>query len=150
VKRVTSLDELVRLVERWDGELPLYVRWTRNLERDLANEVSRDELTGIELPGLSANGLGVEPWWGDRPTRAWLGRRLYDYRHLPRRRGEDTRPYVLTGRESARGPDNEPLITGCQPIAEIAEQVVAEASQLVAEQPGEWGTLDRAGTPEAS
>jgi hypothetical protein len=145
---VSSLDELVELVDDWDRDLPLYVRWTRNLERDLAEEMSRDELTGIELPGLSANCLAVEPWWGGRSTRAWLGRKLYDYRHLPLRRGEGTRPWVLTGRESARGPDNEPLITNCEPVAEIADAVIAEASELVADQPGDWGTLDRAGSPE--
>jgi hypothetical protein len=145
---VTSLDELVDLVDDWDRDLPLYVRWTRNLDRDLAEEVSRDELTGIELPGLSVNGLAAEPWWGDRSMRAWLARKLYDYRHLPRRRGEGTRPYVLTGRETARGPDNEPLITDCEAVAEIAHAVIAEGSELVEKQPGDWGTLDRAGTPD--
>jgi Family of unknown function (DUF6098) len=145
---VTSLDDLVQLVEGWDGDLPLYVRWTRNLDRDLVDEVSRDELTGIELPGLSANCLAVEPWWGDRSTHAWLGRKLYDYRHLPHRHGEGTRPWVLTGREAARGPDNEPLITNCEAIAEITDEVISQASDLVAEQPGDWGTLDRADAPE--
>ena len=147
---VTSLDDLAELVDNWDRERPLFLRWTRNLDRDLGNEVSRDELTGIELPGLSANCLAVEPWWGDRSTRAWLGRKLHDYRHLPRRRGEGTRPWVLTGREAARGPDNEPLIADCEAIAEISDAVIAEASDLVANQPGEWGTLDRAGTRDAS
>jgi hypothetical protein len=145
---VSSLDELVKLVDDWDGDLPLYVRWTRSLERDLQYEMSRDELTGIELPGLSANCLAVEPWWGDRSTRAWLGRKLYDYRHLPSQRGEGTRPWILTGRETARGPDNEPLITACEAVAEIADGVIDEASDLVADQPGNWGTLDRAGTPD--
>jgi hypothetical protein len=50
---------------------------------------------------------------------------------------------VLTGRESARGPDNEPLITNCDPVAEITDAVISEASDLVANQPGDWGTLDR-------
>jgi hypothetical protein len=122
------------------------VRWTRTLDRDLAGEVSRDELTGIQLPGLSANCLAVEPWWGERSTRAWLGRKLHDYRHLPRRRGNGTHPWVLTGRESARGPDNEPLITDCEAIAEITEAVVEEASNLVAQLSGDWGPLDRTGT----
>jgi hypothetical protein len=146
VQTVGSLDELVRLLDDWGGDRPLFVRWTRNLDRDLADEVSRDELTGIELPGLSANGLTVEPWWGDRPAGAWLARRLYDYRHLPYRRGEGTRPFVLAGRECARGPDNEPLIRDCHAVAEIGEQVIAEASALVAEQPGDWGPLNRAQT----
>lgn len=138
------LSELADLLENWDGDRGLYVRWTRDLEADLADEVSRDELTGIELPGLSANGLAIEPWWGDRSTQDWLGRKLYDYRHLPHRRGEGTRPWVLTGRESARGPDNEPLIIDCAPVAEIDDAVIEQASALVAEQPGDWGSLDRA------
>jgi hypothetical protein len=148
VRCVGSLDELVELVDGWDSDRPLYVRWTRSLERDLDNEVSRDELTGIELPGLSANGLGVEPWWGGRSTRAWLGRKLYDYQHLPRRRGEGTRPWVLTGREAARGPDNEPLITDCEVVAEIGDAVIEEATDLVENQPGDWGTLDRSGSSD--
>lgn len=143
MQRVTSLDDLVRLVKGWERDRPLYVRWTANLDADLADEVSRDELTRVELPGLSANCLAVEPWWGDRSTRAWLARKLYDYRHLPRQHGAGTRPWVLTGRESARGPDNEPLITDCEPVAEICEPVIEEAAELVAEQPGDWGTLDR-------
>jgi hypothetical protein len=143
MEHVTSLDEFAGLVDGWERDLPLYVRWTRDLEADLANEVSRDELTGIELPGLSANGLTIEDWWGDRSTRPWLARKLHDYRHLPRRHGEGTRPWVLTGREIGRGPDNEPLIVECEPIAEITEAVIDEATDLVAEQPGRWGTLER-------
>jgi hypothetical protein len=99
---VTSLDEFVALVEDSEGGHPLYVRWTRDLDADLAAETSRDELTGIELPGLSANGLSVEPWWGERPLHMWLARKLFDYRHLPRRRGADTRAWVVTGHEAAR------------------------------------------------
>jgi hypothetical protein len=141
---VTSLDEFVALVEESEGGHPLYVRWTRDLDADLAAETSRDELTGIELPGLSANGLSVEPWWGERPLHMWLARKLFDYRHLPRRRGADTRAWVVTGHEAARGPDNEPLIVRCRPVAQIADRVIDEASELVAAEPGRWGSLDRA------
>jgi hypothetical protein len=49
----------------------------------------------------------------------------------------------VTGRESARGPDNEPLITDCDAVAEICGSVIDEATRLVAEPPGAWGTLDR-------
>ncbi|WP_419249020.1 DUF6098 family protein [Streptomyces canus] len=36
-----------------------------------------DELNGVSLPGLSANLLGVEEWWQDRPVRLRVARRLY-------------------------------------------------------------------------
>ena len=96
---VRSLDELTELVDSWrdDDGLELYVRWTRDIERDLRTGLSRDELTGIELPGLSANSLKVEAWWADRPLTAWLARRLYDYGHLPEKRGPGTCPWVLAG-----------------------------------------------------
>jgi hypothetical protein len=139
---VESLDELTSLVERCDA--PLYVRWSRHIERDIAEECSRDELSGVELPGLSANGLAVEPWWKSRPLRVWLARRLYDYRHLPRLRGEDTEPWVLVGHEIGRGPDNEPLINRCRAVARISAHVIEEAAAVVDELPGDWGTLRRA------
>lgn len=142
---VRSLDELARLVAEWDGPDELYVRWTDDVERDVRTEVSRDELTGIELPGLSVNCLHLESWWGDRPVRDWLARRLHDYRHLPEVRGPDTRPWVLAGTETGRGPDNEPLAKKCTPIAEIDLAVIDEALRIV-RQLGDgdgWGSLRR-------
>ncbi|HVV24044.1 MAG TPA: DUF6098 family protein, partial [Pseudonocardiaceae bacterium] len=84
---VASLDELVTLVERFQSDDALYVRWSKGPAADLAQPASKDGLTGVELPGLSANPLRVEPWWGDRSLRLWLARRLYDYRHLRDLRG---------------------------------------------------------------
>jgi hypothetical protein len=72
-----------------------------------------------------------------------VARRLYDYRHLRRRRGPDVRPWVLRGVEVARGPDNEPLVRCLEPVAWLAEEVVGEAERLVDEQPSDWGPLDR-------
>jgi hypothetical protein len=86
VRTIDSLADLAEFVSRWSGEEQLYVRWTEDIHRDLRTGISRDELTGIELPGLSANSLQVESWWDDRPLTTWLARRLYDYRHLPDRR----------------------------------------------------------------
>jgi hypothetical protein len=105
--------------------------------------MSFDELTGVELPGLSANALAVEPWWQDRPLRLWLARRLYDYRHLRRTRGAEVQPWVLEGRVVGRGPDNEPLVECREPIAWLSERVIAEATELIEAQPAEWGTLSR-------
>jgi hypothetical protein len=141
---VKDLAELARLFEE-EGDDGLYVRWSRGPETDLRHQgSSRDGLTGIALPGLSANSLRREPWWGDRSVRLWLARRLYDYEHLRDLRGPDVRPWVLRGREIARGPDNEPLVVAVEPLAWVADEVLAEARRLVDEQgSGEWGPMDR-------
>jgi hypothetical protein len=143
VSRLASLDELAALVRQLGDQARLYIRWTRDVDADLQQEVSRDWLSGVELPGLSANGLTVEPWWGHRPLNVWLARKLYDYRHLPRVHGEGTTPWLLTGVESGRGPDNEPLIRCCRLIAEILPAVIDEAARVVDDLPGDWGTLNR-------
>jgi hypothetical protein len=143
VPTVRSLAELVELVRSWDDERELYVRWTADVGRDIRTGVSRDELTGIELPGLSANSLKVEQWWDGRPLTAWLARRLYDYRHLPEKRGPDTSPWVVAGVETGRGPDNEPLIGECKAIARVAMDVLDEVQREVERLGGDWGTLSR-------
>ncbi|GAA2458352.1 DUF6098 family protein [Streptomyces glaucus] len=137
-----GLDELARLVT---GRRGLYVRWSRGPERDLPDVTSTDDLTGVKLPGLSATPLDVEEWWGERPVRVWVARRLYDYCHLPRVKDPRTRPWVLHGSETARGPDNEPLVTDVEPLGWIADHVIEEACRIVTEQPGHWGPLDREG-----
>lgn len=140
---VTSLAELVDLVEREDGH-DMYVRWSAGPDADegLAQS-SRDALTGAKLPGLSASPLRLEPWW-DRSLRLWLARRLYDYRHLRDQRGPDTRPWVLRGFEVARGPDNEPLVRCERALAWVADDVLHEAEDLVSQQNAEeWGPMDR-------
>jgi hypothetical protein len=141
---VESLAELAELINRWTDERPLYARWTDDVRRDERTQVSRDELTGIELPGLSVNSLAVEPWWGDRELTTWLARRLYDYRHLQEIRGPGTRPWVVAGVETGRGPDNEPLVTRFTPVAEIALPVIDEAAAEVERFAQNWGSLRRA------
>lgn len=145
---IERLDELADLVEKADD---LYVRWSHGPDDDLAQpaeQTSRDALTGVTLPGLSANPLAVEPWWEDRPVRLWVARRLYDYQHLRELRGPGVRPWVLRGEEIGRGPDNEPLVRCRHPIAWIAEGALAEAVRLVdAQQSPEWGSLDRSSSP---
>jgi hypothetical protein len=148
VQRVRSLDELADVLANWDDGpdgCALFVRWTKDAVRDMADTRSSDELTGVALPGLSANSLAVEPWWGDRPVRTWVARRLYDYRHLADLRGRGTRPWILAGREIGRGPDNEPLVQRCRMVAEVEPQVIAEAVELVESLPAaHWGSLRRA------
>ncbi|MEV5936755.1 DUF6098 family protein [Streptomyces sp. NPDC052079] len=136
----SSLDELTRLITRRRG---LYVRWSRGPQRDLPRTSSTDDLTGVELPGLSASPLDLEDWWGERPVRIWVARRLYDYSHLPQVKDARTRPWVLHGSETARGPDNEPLVTDIEPLGWIADEVITDACRIVTEQPGRWGPLDR-------
>ncbi|MFJ7333288.1 DUF6098 family protein [Streptomyces sp. NPDC101110] len=137
---VRTLDELAGLVERHRG---LYVRWSRGPETDLREVSSTDDLTGVSLPGLSASPLGVEDWWGDRPVRVWVARRLHDYAHLPHDKGPGVRPWVLTGTEAARGPDNEPLVTDVRPLCRLDQRVIDEARAEVARQANPWGPLRR-------
>ncbi|MFI1327405.1 DUF6098 family protein [Streptomyces rochei] len=139
---VRSLDELTGLVRRHRG---LYVRWSRGPRTDLAEVSSTDELTGVPLPGLSASPLDVEAWWADRPVRVWAARRLHDYAHLPHDKGPGVRPWVLTGREAGRGPDNEPLVADARPLCWIAPDVIEEAREEVERQERPWGPLRRGG-----
>jgi len=70
----------------------LYVRWSRDPARDLAGMSSTDDLSGVDLPGLSASPLDIEDWWGEKPPHVWVARRPYDYSHLPRVKDSRTRP----------------------------------------------------------
>jgi len=141
VRTIADLDELARLV---GGSDDLYVRWSHGPDRDL-ERTSRDELTGGRLPGLSANPLTVEPWWGNRPVRLWVARRIYDYLHLEHRRPSDVRPWVMRGDERGRGPDNEPLVECREPLAWLDQRVVEEAvAEVDGQSEATWGPLDRA------
>lgn len=137
-----ALAELADLIEREQG---LYVRWSRGPEADLGSVSSTDDLTGVPMPGLSANPLDMEDWWEDRSRRLWVARRLYDYAHLPHEKGPGVRPWVLAGRETGRGPDNEPLVADVRPLCWIEQGVIEEARAEVARQEAEWGPLRRTG-----
>ncbi|HEX4724766.1 MAG TPA: DUF6098 family protein [Pseudonocardiaceae bacterium] len=145
---IHDLDGLVALV-RAHGDDNLYVRWSAGPDTDLVagsggHSASHDGLTGVPLPGLSANPLRTEPWWGDRSPRLWLARRLFDYRHLAELRGPGVRAWVLTGEEVGRGPDNEPLVRCRRPVAWIEDGALAECERMIANQnSAEWGPLDR-------
>ncbi|MFI8828829.1 DUF6098 family protein [Streptomyces sp. NPDC053431] len=137
---IRSLDELTELIAK---RRHLYLRWSLGPQTDLSAPTSRDGLTGVELPGLSANPLDVEDWWGERSLRTWAARRLYDYSHLPHIRDGQVRPWLLSGTETGRGPDNEPLLTDVRPLGWVDEQVIAQAEEEVARQKGSWGPLAR-------
>ncbi|WP_218133714.1 DUF6098 family protein [Lentzea fradiae] len=137
---ITNLAELVGLL----GE-DVYVRWSKGPDADAA-ATSRDSLTGVDLPGLSASPLRIEPWWGDRSRELWVARRLFDYRHLRDLRGPDVRAWVLRGTEVGRGPDNEPLVHCSEPLAWVADSALEECAELVgAQHSAGWGPLDRSG-----
>ncbi|CAM5381381.1 hypothetical protein SALBM311S_06227 [Streptomyces alboniger] len=137
-----TLGDLAELVDRSPH---LYVRWSRGPAADRGSAESRDGLTGVPMPGLSANPLDVEAWWEGRPVELWVARRLYDYSHLPREKGAGVRPWVLRGRVEGRGPDNEPLVRDVQPISWIDEKVIEEAQAAVVDQEGAWGPMRREG-----
>lgn len=142
---VHDLDRLAEVVRHGDGGRDLYIRWSRGPDVD-AGSTSRDALTGVELPGLSANPLRVEAWWGDRSLRLWVARRLYDYEHLRCRQQEpNVEAWLLRGHELARGPDNEPLVQCEQALGWVAEEAMREARRLVVEQHGGWRPLNREG-----
>lgn len=137
---IGSLDELTGLLA---SRRNLYVRWSLGPQADLVQPSSRDELTGVELPGLSANPLDIEDWWGDRSLRTWAARRLYDYSHLPHIKGHRVKPWLLHGAEAGRGPDNEPLVRDVQPLGWVDDEVISEALEEVRQQQGSWGPLNR-------
>ncbi|MFB9467161.1 DUF6098 family protein [Streptomyces cinereospinus] len=139
---VRTLAELAGLVERHRG---LYVRWSRGPATDLASVSSVDELTGVPMPGLSANPLDVEEWWEGRPVELWVARRLYDYAHLPHEKGPGVRPWVLKGHERGRGPDNEPLVADVEPLRWVEDGVIEAARAEVRRQENAWGPLRRTG-----
>jgi hypothetical protein len=137
---VRTLDELVELVQQRPA---LYIRWSRGPDAD-GGRTSRDDLTGVPLPGLCANPLAVEDWWGERSLRLWVARRVYDYHHLRQERGPGVRAWVLEGEEVGRGPDNEPLVDCAEPVAYVDDAVVDEATRIVeAASDEDWGPLKR-------
>jgi len=144
VRTVQSIDELADLVAEHRLGEDLYVRWSQGPREDQETQSSRDGLTGVTLPGLSANPLRVEPWWGERSVRLWVARRLYDYRHLRELHGPDVRPWVLRGEQRGRGPDNEPLVVCHEPIAWVSERALRQCEEAMHRHGSdEWGPLDR-------
>ncbi|WP_248305751.1 DUF6098 family protein [Agromyces sp. H66] len=119
------LDSL-KALESELGTAPLYVRYSRGPDHDL-RQTSIDTESGLELPGLSVNPLDPEPWW-TRPTSDWLARQLCQYKHL-RDRNPDRIAWVLRGTIVGRGPDCEPLLADVEFIAELGDDLLAEAER---------------------
>jgi hypothetical protein len=118
-----TFETLAELAEA-AGEAVLYVRYSEGPEDDRESG-SIDTESGLELPGLSVNPLRPEQWWS-RPVTDWLARQVCQYRSL-QEKNPDRFAWVLTGREVARGPDCEPLLRECRPVARLADSLLDEA-----------------------
>jgi len=121
IRSLVALEALVQQVGR------LYVRYSEGPERD-AGESSVDTESGLTMPGLSVNPLRPEAWW-TRPLRDWLARQVCQYREL-HEKNPDRFAWVLTGRETGRGPDCEPLLTETTPIARLDDELLEEALEV--------------------
>ncbi|MBO9578664.1 MAG: hypothetical protein J7480_07850 [Microbacteriaceae bacterium] len=121
---IEDLDGLAALVlERG----PCYVRYSAGPGPDAA-EQSTDYESGLPLPGLSVNPLHPEAWW-TRPLRDWLARQICQYRDLQREDPERI-AWVLSGRETGRGPDCEPLIADVVPLGRLSAALLDEAAAV--------------------
>lgn len=116
---VHRIDELVELV---DDLGVVYLRFSAGPAADAVGQ-SIDGESGVPLPGLSVNRLTPEPWW-PRQTREWLARQICQYAHLA---AGDRYAWVLTGAETGRGPDSEPLVDEIIPVAVLDRAVLDEA-----------------------
>ena len=120
---VQSLEQLCSLVAP-----DAFVRFSKG-PRDDADATSRDYESGLDLPGLSVNPLKPEDWW-TRPLDEWLARQICNYVHIAEESDDERRAWVLTGRVTSRGPDNEPLVDDYEPVAWLSDEVLEEAKRL--------------------
>ncbi|CAM5666204.1 putative protein OS=Streptomyces glaucescens OX=1907 GN=SGLAU_02615 PE=4 SV=1 [Streptomyces glaucescens] len=136
-----TLAELTGLVEERQGGL--YVRWSKGPDIDLGEVSSTDELTGVPMPGLSANPLDVEDWWQGRPGPPVGGPAAVRLRPPAAAEGPSIRPWILEGRRTAGAPTTSPSWKTCGPCAISPTEVIDEARAEVARQEHEWGPLRR-------
>lgn len=121
---IDELENIVRLVEL---QAPLYIRYSEGPDRDREGP-SRDYESGLVLPGLSVTSLDPPLWWTP-PARDWVARRICKYADLMRG-SRQPRPWLLTGREVAVGPDHEPLLAECHPFAWVGPSALAAAAEV--------------------
>jgi hypothetical protein len=118
--------QLGQLAELACDDKDVYLRYSRGPEAD-AHRPSRDDDSGLELPGLSVIPL-TPPTWRSRPVPDWLARRVCKYVQLAD--GEPGRhAWVLSGRKVGLGPDQEPLLAGPCPMAMLSDAVLEQAQQ---------------------
>jgi Family of unknown function (DUF6098) len=115
---IRTLEQLVGLLEQ--DLRDLYVRFAPDGE---VATPSVDHESGLTLPGAAVNPLRPPEWWVDRPIEQWLARQIGTYSHL-----QDADPHrvcwIVQGDIADRGPDNEPLLAGVQPVAVVAAELV--------------------------
>lgn len=126
---ISTLEALVALVEWRPG---LFVRWSTGPDHD-ASERSRDHASGLDLPGLAVNPLDPPRWW-TLPAEQWVARQIRTYAHLGEE-SPDHVAWVLAGQVVDRGPDNEPLVVGVEPVGRLATSVLQEAADCAPESP---------------
>jgi hypothetical protein len=122
---IRELDELVHLVR--GTESAIYLRYSRGPEHDESRGCSRDYEAEVDLPGLSVTNISPEPWWS-RPTEDWVARRICKYLELGEEPGRY--PWLLTGTETGRGPDHEPVVHVAEVLGRLDDAVVEEARRL--------------------
>jgi hypothetical protein len=120
-----SLGSLAQLADTVHRYGKLYVRYSEGPASDRDGSV--DTESGLTLPGLSVNPLHAQAWW-TRPFEDWLARQVCQYRELSEK-NPDRFAWVLSGTETGRGPDNEPLLRAVVPIARLEDQLLDEAAR---------------------
>ena len=119
LERIEEILELVQTVGS------VYVRYSKGPAVD-ADSVSVDKESGCALPGLSVNPITPEPWWNRDPLD-WVARQLWQYGHLGDR--SQVHPWLLSGTETGRGPDCEPLLTEITPLAVVGTRCLVAARE---------------------
>lgn len=122
---------------------PLYLRWSADIAIDADLPTGLDGLTGIEMPGLAALPLAVEPWWRDRPLELWLARKLGGHRPPVDQGGPAIRPWIVTGNPVGHSPDGETLIASCALVATVTDAAMTQAASLVDSLAHRWAGLGR-------
>jgi hypothetical protein len=119
------MDELLTVIG--GSASPLYLRYSKGPDHDRSSGPSRDYEAEVDLPGLSVTNISPEPWWS-RPAEDWVARRICKYLELGEE--EDRYPWLLTGTETGRGPDHEPVVEMGEVVGRLADAVVEEARRL--------------------
>lgn len=122
---------------------PLFLRWSSNIAMDLDLQTSLDELTGVELPGLSVQALAAEPWWGDRPRDLWWARKLGGTRPPVDRHGPAVRPWVISGKVVGTGPDGDQLLVNSDFVATVTDAMMDQAATMLESLSHRWVGLSR-------
>ena len=137
LKTIKTIEEFISFVAAPQGDgRKMFLRWSTGPRNDAKSGYnSFNQASGQREGGLSVNGLEAEPYlWGNVPQvaaiREYLAQQLSEYAFTG---GFSTsKPYIVLGRETHRGGDNEPIISDVEFIAQVAPAAVEEARAIVA------------------